>query len=291
MNNYLEKLGLFAVGVGAGVLISQYYTKSPKILKWYLGKDNLPTETNWAAIVEKLSEQLSLDENNLAIATRAHTGHENIEEIYALLKSAHSRNPDNLVIAENFALVSISMSDVARDRNNLLKPEVYFQQARKIIEKIPENAISASTLLAIGYSLQKAFTFDRNSDLLLQARDAYKKAIVQDKKNKVLYCLLGECYMQQVNEEVTDNEGLVMDEAILSLKKAISLDESYGLAHFRLAEAYVRIGKNTLANEHRLKSHEIYSSRPSEFPKEFKDCDVDTLFQLRQENSFVASKN
>lgn len=286
MNTYLEKLGIFAVGIGAGVLISQYYTKSPKLLKWYLGKDNLPSVTNWKTVVENLSKQVSFDENNLAIAIKALTGHTKIKEMYELLQSAYSRNPDNLVVAENFALVNISMSDVARDGNDLVKSKIYFQEAKKIFEKLPEKSLSPSTLLAIGYSLQKSFSFDSNPDLLIQAIAAYKKAILNDKKNKVLFCLLGECYMQQVTEKVVNDSSLAMAEAIVSLQNAIAIDESYGLAHFRLAKAYESIDELMLANQHMSKSLEIFrSTGPSGFPKEFQGNDAESLFEIKKEQN------
>lgn len=290
MKGYLKKFGLFAMGAGAGMFLSQYHTKPPTLLKWYLGKDNFPAGINLEAFTKKTSKQLSLNENNLAITIKAQTGHMQIEEIYTLLQSAYSRNSDDQVIAENFALANISMSDVARNRNDLHKPETYFRKAQEIISEIPDGSLSTSTLLTVGYSLQKAFSFDKEPDLITQAIATYEKAIKRDTKNKVLFCLLGEAYMQQISEVEICNSSDTVQKAILSLKKAISIDASYGLAHFRLAEAYIKAENYELAEQHMSQSFDIFKSKgPNVFPKEFQRNDAESLFKIAPDHKNARS--
>jgi chemotaxis protein methyltransferase CheR len=105
----------------------------------------------------------------------------------------------------------------------------YTEAAQKLEELFNKGEIASSDsksmiILAKSYANQKKFS---------HAEDWCKKAIVQEKTNQNYYYLLSSI-LQEENK---------IEDAIISLKKAIYLDENFVLSYFSLGNLYLKQGK------------------------------------------------
>ena len=80
-----------------------------------------------------------------------------------------------------------------------------------------------------------------------QAAAAYEQILYNDGEHVPAMTLLAQVYLSQQRPQ----------EAISALKKAISLDDTWGAAHQGLAQAYKQVGEVALSEEHRNRALQL----------------------------------
>ncbi|MGA8539484.1 MAG: carboxypeptidase regulatory-like domain-containing protein [Terriglobales bacterium] len=120
----------------------------------------------------------------------------------------------------------------------------------------PDNAL-ANYYYAVGLTKQSASAPDSNAERTARVETLLRKAVQLDPKLAVAHLQLGILYSQRAD----------FPRAIAAYQKAIEVspapDETLAQAHYRLAQAYLRTGEKTKAQEE-LKIHDEISKKTKE---------------------------
>ena len=94
---------------------------------------------------------------------------------------------------------------------------------------------------------RKQLSIIPESRINAQAAAAYEQILNNDGEHVPAMTLLAQVYLSQQRPQ----------EAISALKKAISLDDTWGAAHQGLAQAYKQVGEVALSEEHRNRALQL----------------------------------